>query len=144
MMYNSIMINYVQMLRAHNLKVTPQRLAIAAILELHGHTTIETLYEEMLRKFDSISLATIYKNIHLMLKNSFVQEVKILHTKSVFELTKEAHSHLICKECLSIQDVVVDLENISFQVDKILNFEVHSASVVFDGHCKECVKTTKG
>ena len=143
-MYNSSMINYTQLLRAHNLKATPQRLAMASILEFHGHTTIDVLYEEMLRKFDSISLATIYKNIHIMLENSFVQEVKIPHTKSVFELTKEAHSHLVCKECSSIEDITLDMQNLSLQVDSLSNFKIESASVVFDGVCIECLKTTKG
>ena len=143
-MYNSLMTNYTQLLRAHNLKATPQRLAMASIIEFHGHTTIDVLYEEMLRKFDSISLATIYKNIHIMLENSFVQEVKIPHAKSVFELTKEAHSHLVCEECSSIKDITLNIETLSLQVDTMSDFEIHSASVVFNGLCKECIKTTKG
>ncbi|NPA60635.1 MAG: transcriptional repressor, partial [Epsilonproteobacteria bacterium] len=80
------MINYTNTLRQHNLKATPQRLAITEILYKQGHINIESLYELMVQKFNSISLATIYKNINLMIEGSFIQEVKIPNAKSVYEL----------------------------------------------------------
>lgn len=130
--------NYTDLLRRHNLKATPQRLAITDILQTHGHVSIELLYEIMLEKFNSISLATIYKNINIMLENAFVQEVKIPNTKSVFELTKEAHSHLVCEVCGSIQDIRVDLSQIVKTQTNFQGFEVHTASVIFTGACHNC------
>jgi Fur family transcriptional regulator, peroxide stress response regulator len=109
--------NYTQLLREHNLKATPQRLAITNILHSRGHVNIEYLYEDMLHKFKSISLATIYKNINLMLENSFIQEVKIPHSKSVFELN---------------------------ETSKSTQFQITAATIVLSGICTECQKTTKG
>ncbi len=40
--------NYTDILRKHNLKVTPQRLAITGILYKQGHINIEFLYEVMI------------------------------------------------------------------------------------------------
>lgn len=136
--------NYTQLLREHHLKATPQRLAITDILHSNGHVNIEFLYENMLSKFKSISLATIYKNINLMLENSFVQEVKIPHSKSVYELTKETHSHLICDECASIEDISINLDTILNETTKLTQFQVTSAAIILSGRCKECQKTTKG
>jgi Fur family transcriptional regulator, peroxide stress response regulator len=136
--------NYTQLLREHNLKATPQRLAITNILHSRGHVNIEYLYEDMLHKFKSISLATIYKNINLMLENSFIQEVKIPHSKSVFELTKEAHSHLICDECASIEDISINLNAILNETSKSTQFQITAATIVLSGICTECQKTTKG
>ncbi|MBN2815537.1 MAG: transcriptional repressor [Campylobacterales bacterium] len=130
--------NYTELLRQHNLKATPQRLAITDILNMHGHVSIEFLYEQMLNKFNSISLATIYKNINIMLENAFVQEVKIPHSKSVYELTKEVHSHLVCDNCGAVQDITVPIHTILEQTDNTQEFEIKSASVVFTGICKEC------
>lgn len=133
-------IHYTELLRAHSLKATPQRIAIADLLHGNGHITIEELYEKMLDKFNSISLATIYKNIHIMLENSFVQEVKIPHAKSVFELTKEAHSHLVCAECGAIEDISIDLDEISQKAQNTSKYKIDSASIVFDGICPNCKK----
>lgn len=131
------------LLHQHNLKVTPQRLAISDIIYTHGHVNIEFLYEKMLARFASISLATIYKNINLMLENTFVQEVKIPNAKSVYELTKEQHSHLVCQKCGCVSDISVNTQNIINTTSKLTPFHIESASVVFSGFCKECT-TTKG
>lgn len=132
------MINYTNLLREHNLKATPQRLAITNILHFNGHVSIEFLYENMLKKFDSISLATIYKNVNLMLDKSFVQEVKIPNSKSIFELTKDEHSHLVCQNCGSVEDIAIDLNSILNTTKKITHFEINSANIVFNGKCKQC------
>jgi len=132
------MMNYTNILREHNLKATPQRLAITDILHTNGHVSIEFLYEQMLHHFSSISLATIYKNIHLMLENSFVQEVKIPNAKSVYELTKETHSHLVCQKCGSVEDICIDLQAVLQTTNRLTSFKIETASVIFSGACKEC------
>ena len=134
------MINYSDILREHHLKATPQRLAIAEALHIKGHINIETLYEIMLKNFNSISLATIYKNINLMLENSFIQEVKIPNAKSVYELTKETHSHLSCEVCGDIEDVYVESSDIIYSVSKKSDFEIKDMELVFLGLCKDCQK----
>jgi Fur family transcriptional regulator, peroxide stress response regulator len=132
------MINYTNALREHNLKATPQRLAITEILELNGHVNIEDLYDRMVRKFNSISLATIYKNVNLMLENSFIQEVKIPYSKSVYELTKSTHSHLVCTKCSSIEDIKIDLDAIQKRANETTQFQINSAEIVFSGICENC------
>jgi len=130
--------NYTDLLRAHNLKATPQRLEIANALGAKGHMSIENLYETMLSKFNSISLATIYKNINIMLESHFIQEVKIPDAKSVYELTKEAHSHLVCQECGRVEDIELELSNILQLASSKSNFKIEKADLVFSGLCKNC------
>ena len=135
--------DFAPLLHQHNLKVTPQRLAISDIIFSYGHVNVEFLYEQMLQRFDSISLATIYKNINLMLENAFVQEVKIPNAKSVYELTKEHHSHLVCQNCGCVSDITVETHSIINATSKLTPFAIESASVIFSGFCQECT-TTKG
>ena len=130
--------NYTDILRQHNLKATPQRLAIADILYMNGHISIENLYTKMIKKFNSISLATIYKNINLMLETSFIQEVKIPHAKSVYELTKDTHSHLACAKCGKVEDIIIDLTNIMNETSKTNDFQISSSELVLSGTCKDC------
>ncbi len=132
------MINFTDELRQHNLKATPQRLAISSALHNSGHINIDVLYTLMLQKFNSISLATIYKNINLMLENSFIQEVKIPQQKSVYELTKATHSHLVCKECGEVEDISLDMETILNQVTLKSNFKISKTDLVLSGICTNC------
>ena len=130
--------NYTTILREHNLKATPQRLAITEVLYTNGHISIESLYEVMIKKFNSISLATIYKNVNLMLENAFIQEVKLPNAKSVYELTKEAHSHLACEECGSIEDISLNMDAVLTAMNQISDFKVNSSNLVLTGYCKKC------
>jgi len=130
--------NYTEILRQHNLKATPQRLAIADTLHARGHISIENLYEVMIKKFNSISLATIYKNINLMMENSFIQEVKIPHAKSVYEITKENHSHLNCSTCGEVEDIFINIDSVIEDISKNTTFKIDSSDLVLSGICKNC------
>ncbi len=134
------MIDYTQLLKENNLKVTPQRVAIVDELYLKGHLNIEDLYRLLKSKFPSISLATVYKNINSMMTSFFVTEVKIPHEKSVYELTKELHSHMICNNCKHIEDITLNTSSIIKEATKKSEFAFKDVSVVITGLCKNCSK----
>jgi len=130
--------NYTEILRAHNLKATPQRIEITNALYTNGHITIDNLYDRLKQKFNSISLATIYKNINIMMDASFIQEVKIPHAKSVYELTKEAHSHLVCDKCGAVEDITINLSSCLEEVSLHTHFQVQKTNLVLTGICQHC------
>jgi len=130
--------DFTNILREHNLKATPQRLAMMESIFLHGHINIDKLYDEVKQKFNSISLATIYKNINAMTKNLLLLEVKLPHEKSVFEIVKENHSHLICHQCGEVADVTLNTSNIEDEVTSKYDFKINQSDVVLSGTCKGC------
>jgi len=130
--------NFTDELRKHNLKATPQRLAISGALHNYGHINIDRLYEIMLKKFTSISLATIYKNINLMLEKSYIQEVKIPQDKTLYELTKSSHSHLVCTECKMVEDIEIDIDSIVNKLNLNDTFHISKTDLVISGVCKNC------
>ncbi len=132
--------NYAHLLKEYNLKVTPQRLAIVEELYYKGHMNIDDLYKTLLIKFPSISLATIYKNINSMLEKIFLNEVKIPNKKSVYELKKDEHSHVICKSCNSIIDVTLDTSTLSAKASELTSYTLDQSSVIFSGLCSSCSK----
>jgi len=130
--------DFIASLKANNLKVTPQRLTIIEELYKNGHMNIDELYVNLKEKFPSISLATIYKNINSMVDILYVSEVKIPNKKSVYELTKEEHSHLVCNKCNTILDIDLNLSTIKDEASKKSGFNLSKSSVVFTGLCPEC------
>lgn len=128
------------LLKEFNLKVTPQRVAIVEELYHKGHINIDDLYASMLKKFPSISLATIYKNVNSMVEKFFISEVKIPNEKSVYELSKSEHSHLVCESCKKIEDVTIDTSSVLKELKEISNFNVNNTNVVFSGVCSDCSK----
>ncbi len=130
--------DFTNILRTHNLKATPQRLAILEIIFFHRHINIDKLYDEVKQKFDSISLATIYKNINAMTKNMLLQEIKLPNEKNVYEMIKEEHSHLLCNKCGKVIDIQVETKDITKDIEKKYDFTISQSDVVLSGTCKNC------
>ena len=129
-----------QLLKEHRLKVTPQRLKIVSMIERHGHINIEELYREMREEFPSVSLATIYKNINQMVENGLVQEVKLPTQKSVYEIVKEPHLHMVCDRCHKIEDIVIGTDKIIEEAEKVSGYKILDSFITLRGICPECQK----
>jgi Fur family peroxide stress response transcriptional regulator len=132
--------NYTDMLRTHNLKATPQRLAILDVIYYYGHINIDKLYEEIKDKFSSISLATIYKNINAMKDSLLLAEVKLPDEKSVYEIVKDEHAHLKCNSCGAVVDINIDTSSILNGIEKDHDFQITQKDIVISGVCSKCTK----
>ena len=132
--------NYTNLLKEYDLKVTPQRVAIVEELFKNGHMNIDDLYKKLLSKFPSVSLATIYKNINAMVEKVFLSEVKIPNSKSVYELVKTEHAHLVCSCCGNIEDIMLDPSSIINEVSTLSSFKIDSTNIVLSGICPNCSK----
>jgi Fur family peroxide stress response transcriptional regulator len=130
--------DYVALLKDNNLKVTPQRLEIVQELYRQRHMSIDEIYKSLQNKFPSISLATIYKNINAMIDIFFITEIKIPYKKSVYELTKARHSHVVCNKCNTILDIDVDIDSIFNQAKILSDYSLEECSIVLNGLCPKC------
>lgn len=132
------MINYENILREHNLKATNQRVAILSTMEKKGHISIEDLYSHLKPDFPSISLATLYKNIHAMLKNELLAEVKVENSKTHFEIVSNDHAHLYCEKCRKLVDLDIEFEKLNSEILKDSGFLLNKTNLTFSGICISC------
>jgi Fur family peroxide stress response transcriptional regulator len=132
--------SHIEQLQNKNLKVTPQRLEIVDVLTHFGHINIDNLYKNLQSKFPTISLATIYKNLNTMQDKDFVCEVKIPHQKSVYEITKKKHSHVVCSNCNEIVDIEITTTKLTEEAKSLSGYQLDDSSIVFSGLCPECSK----
>ncbi len=128
----------IENLKQSGLKVTPQRVAIIEYLSEYGHLSISKMYELVSKKFPSISLATIYKNVNAMIDNGFLKEVKIIGQDSRYELNYGEHSHVVCRECGKVVDIEMESDELLKEASKKSNMSVESSSMVFYGVCEGC------
>ncbi len=130
--------NYELLLRECNMKVTPQRLGILAMMCENGHISIEDLYVKIKKQFSSISLATLYKNVNAMIDVSLLKEVKLPHMKSKYELAKTPHAHLLCESCGVLEDLEMDMNEVSHLLASKSDFKVNETNLIFSGTCHNC------
>jgi len=130
--------NYELLLREHQLKVTPQRLGILNLISNAGHLDVEELFTQIKKEFSSISLATLYKNINSMIEKRLLTEIKIPHMKSKYEIAKEPHIHLLCRECSEFIDMSVDIDTLVDEAKEKSHYQLTNSSIVLCGICESC------
>jgi Fur family ferric uptake transcriptional regulator/Fur family peroxide stress response transcriptional regulator len=134
------MIDYAHMLKENGLKATFQRMNILNVIDTHGHMSVEAIYGEVSKVHPSLSLATIYKNIILMMEKGVLVEVPIVGKKSKYELAKADHMHLICTECGEVEDKMCldKTEKIFSELTEQEHFTLKKRQINLYGICESC------
>ena len=134
------MTDYATLLKESGLKATFQRMNILENIEQYGHMTIDAIYEKVIKAHPSLSLATIYKNIILMVEKGVLVEVPITGEKAKYELSKADHIHLVCTECGEVEDRPhkVDADELFTSMTKEENFTLSKQQINLYGVCSHC------
>lgn len=118
---------------------TNQKQMVFSALEILGHATTEELIEWLSSKYENISLATIYRNLTVLLEDNLIRKVKIGNL-DVFETIKAKHFHYQCTKCGSIIDILPSELPYSLDINKIHNENVCECDLVLYGICHNCKK----
>lgn len=132
--------NFKHMLKQKGLKSTSQRMSILKSIEEVGHIDIESLYKMLSVNNPSISLNTVYLNLEQLSKEGLISKVALNSQKSVYEITKKEHIHLVCKACGDVCDE--EFKDETFRVIseglKGTDFEASFVALNVYGVCKKC------
>jgi Fur family peroxide stress response transcriptional regulator len=129
----------IDLLKSNSLKATPQRLCVLDILEDCGHATLDDIQAITREKFPTLSISTIYRNLNEMIERGIVSEIKITR-KQHFEISKEKHLHLYCKECGKLEDFDFKTESFTKEIEKLANCKVLNDVVNLEIICEDCLK----
>ena len=122
--------------------VTHQRQVIyEALRAMGGHPSPEEVYERVKAKVPSVSLATVYKNIHLFIESGVFREVSLHHGTLRVETNARPHHHLVCTACKSITDIDADELGFATKARKLRGgFLAQRYAVDVLGLCPACQK----
>ncbi|CUV65369.1 putative peroxide stress regulator [Sulfurovum sp. enrichment culture clone C5] len=132
--------NYMSILKENGLKATFQRMHILEVIGMYGHKDVDEIYAEVIKTHPSISLATVYKNILIMTQNGVLIELPLIGRKAKYEIKKDSHVHLICKECGNIEDEdfnLVDMNSLK-EVLSDKKFAYFNQELNIYGTCSHC------
>jgi len=134
------MTDHTILLKESGLKATFQRMNILEVIEKNGHMSIEAIYDEVAKVHPSLSLATIYKNIILMVEKSVLVEVPITGKKPKYELSKRDHIHLVCTECGVVEDkpCIEATDKVFNELSLQEHFKLNKRQVNLYGVCASC------
>ncbi len=124
----------------HGITVTHQRQVLYEVMQgLPGHPSPEEVYAVVRKRIPSISLATVYKNIHLFIESGLFREVSLHHGSLRVEMNGHPHHHLVCTQCKTIFDVPAEQIGFDEQPRQLANgFTVERYAVDVLGCCATC------
>lgn len=127
-------------LRRRGQRVTPQRLAVARLLERHNdHVTAETLHRRIRETMPGVSLPTVYATLELLEELGLVGRLMTESGVVVYDPNTSEHHHLVCRACGAIIDVEAEVDDGAIMAAARRNgFAPATAQVVVSGLCRAC------
>jgi Fur family peroxide stress response transcriptional regulator len=99
-------ISFRSLCEQQGIAVTHQREVLYEVMRsMHGHPSPEEIYAEVRQRIPTISLATVYKNIHLFVESGVLRELSPHHGTVRVEMAATDHHHMVCSRCKSITDI---------------------------------------
>ncbi|MBN1503098.1 transcriptional repressor [Candidatus Woesearchaeota archaeon] len=119
--------------------MTNQRLKIMNYLKkVRTHPTAEQVYEEVKKELPAITLATVYRNLHLLADQGDILKLEI-NKEFHFDADTCKHQHFICRKCGKIIDIMdKDLSEYALEKVSSKNFKPECVTIIFRGICKNC------
>lgn len=135
----------IEALRKKGYKATSQRIAICRLaLRSRDHPTAQRIYREVKSLHPTVSLATVYKTLHVLRELRLVQELAFIDSEARFDSDMEAHANLVCRGCGSINDVhdPVAREMVA-RIAARAKFALMGQRLDIYGTCQRCSHGTK-
>lgn len=83
----------------------PRKVILEELRKMHNHPTADQLYEQVRTRLPRVSLATIYRNLDLMVKDGLVRQLASECGQRRYDGDLQTHWHVRCMHCNSIDDV---------------------------------------
>ncbi|MDQ0339791.1 Fur family peroxide stress response transcriptional regulator [Caldalkalibacillus uzonensis] len=128
----------VELLSAHNIRVTPQRVAIFEALKKMKHPTAEQIMNQLRPDYPNMSMATVYNTLRYFKQTGLVRDIHCGEDCTRFEVSKESHNHLICETCGCIEDMDLDLFINFGAIAERFGFKLDAVNIELYGQCRSC------
>ena len=119
---------------------TNQRQIVYDSLKYLGHATTDELINYINDNYENISLATIYRNLSIMLDDEQIKKVKLTECE-VYETVKSKHYHFVCNHCGKIIDITPNEANTYIESNSYIGKNrIDDLDVTYYGTCEDCLK----
>ena len=107
------------------------------------HPSADWIYERVKQKYPDIGMATVYRNLKILLEQNKVFKVDVGDGIEHYDANMTwKHGHMYCTECGAIYDMdTISEEELSALVRD--DFSVKAYSLVLYGICKKCKDVKK-
>lgn len=117
--------------------MTKQRAIILEVIRSDMcHHTAEEIFELAKKRLPTISLATVYNNLHAMEEEQIIRRISGDGGPDRYDNSYIPHGHLFCLSCGRIYDLT--LPSLPALISDICMCDVESYELKVKGICSEC------
>jgi Fur family peroxide stress response transcriptional regulator len=122
----------------HQRKRSKQRERILEVVRsTKTHPTADWVFHEVRKDIPNISLATVYRNLNLLVESKDINEV-LSDGQLHFDANRDKHFHFICRSCKGIFDVEeTRVSSPEFKLPR--RYKVEDVKMDFYGLCPDCI-----
>lgn len=118
-----------------------RQIILEAVTGRLDHPTVEQIYEDVKKVDESISLATVYRNLSILAEENKITNIR-LKEGNHYDLRTDKHNHFMCENCGKVFDVPVKYDEKIDDVE-IDGFKVIKHQTTFIGLCPKCASLKK-
>lgn len=132
------------LLKAADLRVTAQRLALLKIIDSQPHITAEELVTQVNDLLGSVSRQAVYDSVGALTSAGILRRSVVEGKGARYEIeTGDNHHHLWCYECGRYENVPCHVGTAPcMHPSQTLGFSFNAADVIYRGICPECQETS--
>jgi len=134
---------FTQALKKSGMRLTPQRLAICRFMaESTHHPTSEEIFRALKEDFPSMSLATVYNTLDVLVALGAVNALGSVGDNKVhFDGNTAPHINLACVRCHQIKDVSSEyVAKMDSEISGKSGYQLLGSRVLYYGICPDCQK----
>lgn len=116
-----------------------REMVLQALRENVVHPTAEYIYDIMSKTDNSVSLATLYRNLNQLSESGVIKKIEGLDNSAHYDHNTHEHYHCICIKCGRVYDIPADVApNLVKNAEASTGFIIKSHDIIFHGICNEC------
>jgi Fur family transcriptional regulator, stress-responsive regulator len=133
-------VDYEQMLRGAELRVTRPRVAVLTAVFDHPHADTASLIEAVRGDLGDVSPQAVYDVLHALTDADLVRRIEPAGSSARYESrVADNHHHVICRGCGAIADVDCAVgDTPCLTASETHGFTIDEAEVIYWGTCPDC------
>jgi Fe2+ or Zn2+ uptake regulation protein len=132
--------DYMERLRAADLRVTRPRLAVLEAVHAHPHADTDTIFSAVRSELPEVSRQAVYDVLAALTSAQLVRRIQPSGSVARYESrVGDNHHHVVCRSCGTIGDVDCATGEAPCLVASNDNgFSIDEAEVIYWGLCPDC------
>jgi Fur family transcriptional regulator, peroxide stress response regulator len=124
--------------RKHTRLTAQRKKILRFVLASSDHPTAEDVYHALKQHMPSLSLATVYRNLHLLAQRGSIREYAFESGVVRYDSRLDLHGHFICEDCHVVSDFDIPEKMCPAHFGAYQMGTVSKGRIDFYGRCRRC------